>query len=69
MTDELLKDLLRSVLPPANRQGPSRDLWPQVVSRIEAPPVWSWLDTSVAVGLTIAMLFFPKALLLMAFHF
>jgi len=68
MTDELLKDLLRSALPPTNRQGPSRDLWPQVVSRIEASPAWSWLDTSVAVGVTIALLVFPKALLLIAFH-
>lgn len=36
MTDEQVKDLLRSALPPANRQNPSRDLWPQVVSRIGA---------------------------------
>jgi len=69
MTDELLKDLLRSAHPPTNRQGPSRDLWPQVVSRILASPAWSWLDTSVAVGATIAVLVFPKALLLIAFHF
>ena len=68
MTDERLKDLLRSALPPANQQGPSRDLWPQVVNRIEASPAWSRLDTSVAVGVTIALLVFPKALLLMAFH-
>ncbi len=72
MTDELLKDLLRSALPPTNRRGPSRDLWPQVVSRIEASPAWSWLDTSVAfgvaVGLTITLLIFPNALLLIAFH-
>lgn len=68
MTDELLKDLLRSALPRTNRQSPSRDLWPQVVSRIEAPPAWSWLDTSVAVGVTTALLVFPKALLLIAFH-
>jgi hypothetical protein len=68
MTDELLKDLLRSALPPANLRGPSRDLWAQVVSRIEASPAWSWLDTSVAVGVTIALLAFPKALLLIAFQ-
>jgi hypothetical protein len=69
MTDELLKDLLRSALPPANRQNSSRDLWPQIVSRIEARPAWSWLDTSVAVVVTLAMLAFPKALLLVAFQF
>jgi len=69
MTDEYLKDLLRSALPPMSRQGPARDLWPKVVSRIEAPPGWSWLDISVAIGLAIALLIFPKALLLIAFHF
>lgn len=68
MTDEPLKDLLRSALPPADRPGPSRDLWPQVVSRIEASPAWSWLDTGVAVAVIIALLVFPKALLLIAFH-
>ena len=68
MTDELIKDLLRSALPPMNRRGPSRDLWPQVVSRIEASAAWTWLDTSAAVGVTIALLIFPKALLLIAFH-
>ncbi len=68
MTDELIKDLLRSALPPASRQSPSRDLWPQVVNRIEASPAWSWLDTSVAVGVTIPLLVFPKAILLIAFH-
>ncbi len=68
MTDEILKDLLCSALPPTDRPGPSRDLWPQIVSRIEASAVWSWLDTSVAVGVTIALLVFPKALLLIAFH-
>jgi hypothetical protein len=69
MTDELLLDLLRSAIPPVTRQGPSRDLWPHIVSRIEVSPAWSWLDTCVAVGLTLAMLVFPKALLLVAFHF
>ena len=68
MTDELLKDLLRSALPPANRPGPTRDLWPQVVSRIGAPPAWSWLDTCVAAGVAISLLVFPKALLLIAFQ-
>jgi hypothetical protein len=68
MTEELIKDLLRSALPPASRQSPSRDLWPHVVNRIEASPAWSWLDTSVAVGVTIAVLIFPKAILLIAFH-
>lgn len=68
MTDELLKDLLRSSLPPMSRQGPSPDLWPQVVSRIQSSPGWSWLDTSVAFGLTIALVVFPKALLMIAFH-
>ncbi len=68
MTEELLKDLLRSVLPPAAGPGPSRDLWPLVVDRIQARADWAWFDISLAAGVAITLLMFPKALFVLAYH-
>jgi hypothetical protein len=68
MTEELLKDLLRSALPPAAGQGPSRDLWPLVVNRIQARAGWAWFDISLAAGVAIMLLMFPKALFVLAYH-
>jgi len=48
------------------------DLWPSILRRIEAPTAWSWIDTSVAVGVAagvaITLAILPKALLLLAYH-
>lgn len=69
MTDEnRLEYLLRSALPPAPASGPSRDLWPLVVNRIQAPPRWSWIDAGLAAVVTIALLMFPEWILLLAYH-
>ena len=63
-----LQGLLRSALPPAARQEPSRDLWPLVVSRVEAPAVWSWVDMTLAALVAIALLLFPEGLFILAYH-
>ncbi len=72
MSDERLKNLLRSTFPELDSQKPSRDLWPSIVNRIQAPAAWSWIDISVAVGVgvgvAIALVMLPKALLLLAYH-
>lgn len=69
MTDDRrLESLLRSVLPPAATQAPSRDLWPPVVSRISAPLRASWLDLVLALIVAVALLTFPEWLLPLAFH-
>jgi hypothetical protein len=70
MTEDLrLESLIRSALPPASATMPSRDLWPSVADRIAAPVVrWSWFDTGLAVGVTIALFLFPQTLLPLAFH-
>ena len=69
MTDEHLQRLLRSTLDPARGEQPSRDLWPLVVDRIEAPASWSTVDISLAVMLAIALVMFPRGLLLLlAYH-
>jgi hypothetical protein len=72
MNDDRLKLLLHSAFPKPDGQRPSRDLWPSIVDRIQAPPAWSWLDISVAAGvlagLAIVLVMLPKALLLLAYH-
>jgi len=68
MNEKNLKELLRSALPPAARQGPARDLWPAIVQRIESPPSWSWLDIGILTAATIGILAFPSSLVLMALN-
>ncbi len=72
MSDDDLKNLLRSAFPQPDDQKPSRDLWPWIVERIQTPAEWSWIDLCVAAGVvsgvTIALLMLPKALLLLAYH-
>ena len=66
--DERLARLLEASLPPAPASGPSRDLWPVIVSRRRTAAGWSWLDISLATVVAAALLMFPRLLLLLAYH-
>lgn len=66
--DDRLQHMLRSALPPAAGQRPSRDLWPLVVNRIQAPLRPSWFDISLAAVVTILLMMRPEWLLLLAYH-
>jgi len=66
--DERLERLLRSALPPTSGRGPSRDLWPLIVSRSRVPVAWSWFDFSLAAVIAIVLLLFPDWLWLLAYH-
>jgi hypothetical protein len=72
MNEDRLSGLLCSAFPKPEGDKPSRDLWPSIVRRIEAPITWSWIDTGVAVGVAagvaITLAILPKALLLLAYH-
>jgi len=72
MNEERLRSLLCSAFPKPEGDKPSLDLWPSIVHRINAPAAWSWIDTSVAIGVAagvaIALAILPKALLLLAYH-
>ncbi len=68
MDDDRLQRLLRSAFTPTVCQGPSRDLWPLVVERVQAKVGPSWLDISLAGVVTLALLMFPQSLLLLAYH-
>ena len=66
--DERLEQLLRSSLPPAAASGPSRDLWPLIVSRSQTPAGWRRLDISIAAVAIIVLLMFPDWLWLVVYH-
>jgi len=69
MNDDVrLEQLLRAALRRADASGPSRDLWPCVVSRIQAPVGVSWLDLGVAALVAILLLMRPGWLWLLAYH-
>ena len=74
MTDEeRLAELLRRAMPPVRFDGltdehPSRDLWPRVARRLQPSPRWSPLDLALAAAVAIALMLFPQALWLIAYH-
>jgi hypothetical protein len=68
MTDEHLQNLLRSKIPHALGERPARDLWPEVLNRIEARPAWSWIDVGLAAGVATALVIFPQAAWLLSYH-
>lgn len=72
MSEDQLKNLLRAAFPPPDHDKTTRDLWPSIVKRFQAPAEWSQFDLCVAAGVlagvTIALAILPKALLLLAYH-
>jgi len=62
--DEALKELLqRAAGGPADREL-KRDLWPEMLRRIERPPVRvPWWDWALAAALLLCLLLFPQAIL------
>ena len=66
--DDRLQHVLHAALPPAAAQEPSRDLWPLVVNRFQAPVAWSWLDVGLAAVVAILLMTFPECFLLLAYH-
>ena len=68
MTDDRLEELLRAAMPPTSDDGPSRDVWPLLASRVDRAPRWTFLDFSLAAAVAIALLIFPEWLWLLAYH-
>ena len=68
MTDEHLKDLLRSAMPPTEADVVAPDVWVELSGRFERTPRWSYVDLGLAGAVTIAFLIFPEWLWLLAYH-
>ena len=76
--DDRLHKLLRTALPGVSDEGPSRDLWPPVASRIDpyagrvprSGPggVMSWFDLGVAAAVAVVLMLFPEWLFLLLYH-
>ena len=74
MTDEdRLAELLRRAVPPVSFDAfddvrAPHDLWTRIAHRMDAPPRWSPLDLALAAAVAIALILFPQALWLIAYH-
>jgi len=72
MTDDELKNILRSAFPRVEAQEPSRDLWPSIVGRVETRTSWSMLDlyivAAVIAATAAALAMVPQDVLLLASH-
>jgi len=66
--DKRLRDLVRLAIPPVAAVKPSRDLWPSVVEKIQAPAEWSWVDVALAAAVLIALAVFPEWLFVIVYH-
>jgi hypothetical protein len=68
MTDERLRELLQTAMPPVPPQDVRGDAWPRLRDRLEERPRWSMLDVSLAAAAAAALLLFPEWFWLLAYH-
>jgi hypothetical protein len=68
MTDERLQELLLTAMSPSADEVPKRDLWPQMATRFEHAPRWSYVDLSLAAAVLAALAVFPEWLWPLAYH-
>jgi hypothetical protein len=69
MTEEdRMAKRLREALPITETSRPSRDLWPEIVSRAHRPVRWSWLDLGIAAAVAILLWLRPEWLRALAYH-
>ncbi len=66
--DERLRRLVRVALPPIDDAGPSRDLWPLMLQRLDAGPRWSWFDIALGAAVTTLLLMFPDWVTALAYN-
>ena len=68
MTEDQLQKLLRETLRPSAEGGPVRDVWPQIGTRFEQRPRWSYLDLGLAAAAAGTLVVFPEWLWPLAYH-
>ncbi|HKW32348.1 MAG TPA: hypothetical protein VJN92_05060 [Candidatus Acidoferrum sp.] len=58
-----LRALLKGAFPPPQNADLQRDLWPQLLRRLEAQPLRiPWFDWALAAAVATALLLFPNAI-------
>jgi hypothetical protein len=68
MRDDEIGVLLRSALPEVDARAPARDLWPQVVDRIDSRPSPHWFDIVLAAAVITLLALVPQWFFLLAYH-
>ncbi len=62
-SDEQLQKMLRSAMPPIGGAEPKRDLWPQMLRRLEQrSPRASWLDWALVAAVMVWFFIFPEVI-------
>jgi len=67
-----LKDLLKQAIPPAQDKELRRDLWPQMLRKLEEHPAPAlhvpWFDWALAAILCAVLVFFPGSIPALLYH-
>ncbi|HUB29763.1 MAG TPA: hypothetical protein VL967_08700 [Terracidiphilus sp.] len=66
--EDRIRQLLKQTLAPAPDTGPSRDLWPSILRRLDARPSPPWFDWALAAGLALFIALFPTAIPLFLYY-
>ena len=68
--DEELRELLKQVIAPAKNTELSRDLWPQMLQRLDQQQAVRvpWFDWALAALLSAALLLFPGLIPALLYH-
>jgi hypothetical protein len=68
--EERLKQLLRNALPLIEAEPePARDLWPEMLKRLEAhPSAPPWFDWALAAGVLAVLAIFPASIPVLLYY-
>ena len=70
-SEKEIKTLLKGALGPVQRAELQRDLWPEMLRRLDAqaqPLHVPWFDWALAAALAAALLFYPGAIPALLYH-
>lgn len=68
MNDDRLKEMLKQALPRVADGEPPRDLWPQVLRRMEQPAAVPWFDWALVAGLVGFAAFVPASIPVLLYY-
>jgi hypothetical protein len=60
---------LQAALPPWRDENPQRDLWPEMLRRMQQPPLtFGWFEAALVGAVVVSVAAFPELLPVMLFH-
>lgn len=67
--NEKIRELLRRAIPPVANRELKRDLWPQMLRRLEERPAQvPWFDWALVAVVAIWLFFSPETILVLLYH-